>query len=418
MCDQVLSEEAAPVLAARDFILQLAFVWLSGNVDLHAKSISVIDRGSGYELSPVYGIASAVLYGDYSLPLEDGSGGENSRGGPAKTALNRGPVPAPPRAPLPRPIRSAAVDFSSAPHDDGAVGADGTGARAPRSLSRRDLLRAGVALPMIGAAWSVASCAAPVSRDGAEPSTSVPASSTSEKCVPQRQPADVVKRYLNAGARDWGLDLPGIVRTADPKPKTIALTFNACGGPKGSLVGDLLATLRELAVPATLFWNKRWIDANPQRARQIADNPLFQIENHGTLHKPLSVNGRSAYGIAGTATVAELVEEIEANRRFLREFLGLESNWFRPGTAFCDDVAVRIAGDLGVTLAGFAVNGDAGATAPGPVVASNLVHSAPGSIVIMYMNQPGHGTAEGVRAAISQLRAAGFTFVKLGAAPA
>ncbi len=219
------------------------------------------------------------------------------------------------------------------------------------------------------------------------------------------------------GARDWGLDLPGIVRTVDPKPKTIAPTFDACGGPQGSLVDDpLLATLQELAVPATLFWNKRWIDANPDRARQIADNPLFQIENHGTLHKPLSVNGRSAYGIAGTATVAELVEEIEANRRFLRGFLGVESNWFRPGTAFCDDVAVRIAGDLGVSLAGFAVNGDAGATVPGPVVASNLVHSAPGSIVIMHMNQPGRGTAEGVRAAISQLRGAGFTFVKLGAA--
>ena len=51
------------------------------------------------------------------------------------------------------------------------------------------------------------------------------------------------------------------------------------------------------------------------------------------------------------------------------------------------------------------------------MVASNLVHSAPGSIVIMNMNQPGHGTAEGVRAAISQLRAMVFTFVKLGTAP-
>lgn len=50
-----------------------------------------------------------------------------------------------------------------------------------------------------------------------------------------------------------------------------------------------------------MFWNKCWIDANPDWARQIAVNPLFQIENHGTLHEPLSVNGRSAYGIAGTA---------------------------------------------------------------------------------------------------------------------
>lgn len=111
------------------------------------------------------------------------------------------------------------------------------------------------------------------------------------------------------------------------------------------------------------------------------------------------------------------MEEIEENRRFMREFLGVESNWFRSGTAHYDDVAVRIARDLGVAIAGFAVNGDAGATMSGNAVASALVHSHPGAIVIMHMNQPGRGTADGVRAAIPRLRAAGFSFVTLGPAP-
>ncbi|WP_196820191.1 polysaccharide deacetylase family protein [Corynebacterium qintianiae] len=213
--------------------------------------------------------------------------------------------------------------------------------------------------------------------------------------------------------------LPGIEQTVASPIKTIALTFDACGGPHGSLIDEsLLTTLQQHNVSATLFWNKRWIDANPRRAQEIAANPLFQIENHGTAHKPLSVNGRAAYGIPGTASVAELIDEIEDNREFMKEFLGVESNWFRSGTAHYDDTAVQIARDLGVSIAGFAVNGDAGATLSAPQVAQNLVRSAPGSIAILHMNQPAHGTASGVAAAIPQLRAAGYTFVRLGAAPA
>ncbi len=248
----------------------------------------------------------------------------------------------------------------------------------------------GLALPLIGAAGSVASC----TTGSASPTAAAPHSG-----VVMPAPADIVARYSTTQAHAWGLDLPGIVRTVDLKPDTIALTFDACGGPYGSRVDDaLINVLQEQHVPATLFWNKRWIDANPVRAREIAVNPLFQIENHGTSHKPLSVNGRSAYGIQGTANAAEVVEEIQANRRFLREFLGVESTWFRSGTAFYDDVAVRIAGDLGVRLAGFSVNGDSGATLAGPAVVQNLAQCTPGSIAILHMNQPGHGTSEGVKA--------------------
>lgn len=303
------------------------------------------------------------------------------------------------------------------------------------STSRRKFLAAGLSLPLLGAAQFLSSCTLPAGKslgsvpDGVSgassssmPSTDValPESATptlEQESVAKLLPEEVIARYQHAHPQDWGLDLPGIARTVDPNPKTIALTFDACGGAHGSQIDEaLLATLEEHGVPATLFWNKRWIDANPRRALEIAENPLFQIENHGTSHKPLSVNGRPAYGIAGTADVAELVEEIEGNRKFMRAFLGVESNWFRSGTAHYDDTAIQIARDLGVSIAGFAVNGDAGATLPAPSVTNSLVHSRAGAIAIMHMNQPGHGTAEGVRAAIPQLRAAGFTFVKLGQA--
>lgn len=63
---------ASPKLALRGVAAQVAFAWLIGNGDLHAKNISVIDRGRGFELSPVYDIPSTVPYGDTSMALSVG----------------------------------------------------------------------------------------------------------------------------------------------------------------------------------------------------------------------------------------------------------------------------------------------------------------------------------------------------------
>lgn len=68
--EAVLSIVAAPAFAAREIARQLAFAWLSGNGDLHAKNVSVINKGRGYELAPVYDIPSTVPYGDHTLALE------------------------------------------------------------------------------------------------------------------------------------------------------------------------------------------------------------------------------------------------------------------------------------------------------------------------------------------------------------
>lgn len=235
---------------------------------------------------------------------------------------------------------------------------------------------------------------------------------------PAPNPDEVASRYANANPAAFGLSLPGIVKTLEPHalaPKTIALTFDACGGPHGSGVDEaLLSTLIAENVPATLFFNQRWIDANLERAKQLASNPLFQIENHGTVHLPLSVRGQAAYGIKGTASAREVVAEIEGNRTHLRRILGVTSTWFRSGTAHYDDVSVKIATDLGQKIAGFDVNGDSGATQPAASVTQSLLGARAGTIALMHMNQPRSGTAQGVKAAIPQLRAAGYSFVTLG----
>ena len=207
--------------------------------------------------------------------------------------------------------------------------------------------------------------------------------------------------------------MDGITDTVPTAPgtTTIALTFDACGGPEGSLIDHaLLGTLREFGIPATLFLNSRWVTANPHETQALIDDPLFLIHNHGTRHAPLSVTGQSAYGIAGTEDPAAAIAEIEDNRELLRSY-GAESDWFRSGTAHYDDVAVQIAHDRGVKIAGFTVNADSGATAPAHQVAAAIMNSPDGAIVLAHMNQPSSGTAAGVRAALEQMRGGTHRFV-------
>lgn len=68
----VLRVARSPILAARSLALQLALAWLTGNGDLHAKNISVINYGEGWEVSPIYDIPSTIPYGDTSLALTVG----------------------------------------------------------------------------------------------------------------------------------------------------------------------------------------------------------------------------------------------------------------------------------------------------------------------------------------------------------
>ncbi|MFU8841044.1 MAG: polysaccharide deacetylase, partial [Nitriliruptoraceae bacterium] len=67
--------------------------------------------------------------------------------------------------------------------------------------------------------------------------------------------------------------------------------------------------LADLAVPATLVLNARWIEANRALTRGLAREPRYELAHHGTEHRPLSVNGRSAYASAGTAAGVAAVSD-------------------------------------------------------------------------------------------------------------
>ncbi|WP_308272079.1 polysaccharide deacetylase family protein [Kitasatospora sp. SUK 42] len=258
--------------------------------------------------------------------------------------------------------------------------------------------------------------ASPFGISSTEPSGTPSAAPSAETPTAPPEPtrAEVVARYRGLAPSAWGMEIAGVTTRLPAGERATALTFDACGGPGGNgYDADLIDFLRAHDVPATLFLNARWIDANPDVFDELAAEPLFEIGNHGTVHRPLSVAGRSAYGIAGTGSVGEVYDEVVGNAHKLTGLLGRPPRFFRSGTAHYDDIATRVVADLGERVAGFTVNGDGGATMSAAEVREEVASAPPGSIVICHMNHPGGGTAPGVVAAVPGLLAAGRRFVRL-----
>ena len=70
VCRTLADYCAAPLPALRNLAIQAAFAWLSGNGDLHAKNVSMVQQPHGeWSIAPVYDIPSTVVYGDKTLAL-------------------------------------------------------------------------------------------------------------------------------------------------------------------------------------------------------------------------------------------------------------------------------------------------------------------------------------------------------------
>ncbi|MEJ1181550.1 MULTISPECIES: type II toxin-antitoxin system HipA family toxin [unclassified Pseudarthrobacter] len=70
VCQALADYCSAPLPALRNLAIQGAFAWLSGNGDLHAKNVSMVQQPHGeWTIAPVYDIPSTVVYGDKTLAL-------------------------------------------------------------------------------------------------------------------------------------------------------------------------------------------------------------------------------------------------------------------------------------------------------------------------------------------------------------
>ncbi len=260
------------------------------------------------------------------------------------------------------------------------------------------------------AASPVLPSASPVPPPSTAPPPAPSAAPSSARALPTR--TDIVDAFSGQVPGQWGLEVDGVVLRSEAPG--VCLTFDACGGRHGSGVDEeLIAALKDTNTPATLFLNARWIQANPQTTQDLLASPLFELANHGTAHIPLSVSGRSAYGIAGTGSVGEVYDEVAENQSLMTSLLGAPPRFFRSGTAHLDDVAAGVVLAMGLVPVNFDINADGGATFTARQVRVATANAGAGSICIGHFNKPGSGTAAGIAATIEALSARGTTFSTL-----
>lgn len=222
-------------------------------------------------------------------------------------------------------------------------------------------------------------------------------------------------KYAGTAPKTFSMWTAGVVRRIDTSEKVIAITLDACGGKKGNGYDRaLIEFLRSNDVPATLFLCGLWVDANPVLTKELAADPLFEIENHGLRHKPASVNGAVIYGRRGTKSPADVYDEVALNSMKIYDLTGRITKYYRSGTAYYDDVAVKVCNDAGHVPVNFTIiSGDAAGFSAERIERRILAGAKPGAIIIGHMNQPKSKLFTALKKVIPKLKAEGYRFVKL-----
>ncbi|MCC3778944.1 polysaccharide deacetylase family protein [Streptomyces sp. UNOB3_S3] len=203
--------------------------------------------------------------------------------------------------------------------------------------------------------------------------------------------------------------------------KRVALTFDADmtadQGPRAAR-GErfdnpgLIAALRDLKVPATVFMTGRWAEQYPDEARSIGADPLFEVANHSYSHHAFTT---PCYGLP---TVPRGTARADVERAFAAfRTAGVEHvvPYFRFPGGCHDDATLRETGPAKVTAVQWdVVSGDAFAKRAEPVAAQVLSQVKPGSVVVMHCTRSAAPTTEeAVKRIVPELRARGYEFVRV-----
>ncbi|MGW7260450.1 polysaccharide deacetylase family protein [Streptomyces sp. NPDC054834] len=203
--------------------------------------------------------------------------------------------------------------------------------------------------------------------------------------------------------------------------KTVALTFDADmtadQGPRAA-AGEhfdnpaLIATLRALKVPATVFMTGRWADEYPAEARSLGHDRQFEVANHSYSHYAFTGD---CYGLP-TVAADRMRSDVERAYTAIRKAgVPHPMPYFRfPGGCY-DQKALRALSGLGVTAVQWdVVSGDAFATDADAVARQVLDGVKPGSVVVMHCTRSAAPTTErAVRTVVPELRKRGYRFVKV-----
>lgn len=174
----------------------------------------------------------------------------------------------------------------------------------------------------------------------------------------------------------------------------------------------LIALLRRLKVPSTVFMTGRWAEEYPEQARSIGTDALFEIANHSYSHHAFT---SPCYGLPVVDRDRMLGDVEHAFAAFRKAGARNVVPYFRfPGGCY-DDASLRALAPAKVTAVQWdVISGDAFATDADAVAEQVLDGVRPGSLVVMHCTlSAAPVTEEAVRQVVPELLRRGYRFVKV-----
>jgi len=214
-----------------------------------------------------------------------------------------------------------------------------------------------------------------------------------------------------------------VITHGDRNKKEVALTFDADLTP--SMLKDLksgkikswynekiIEILRKEKVQATIFMVGMWMEAYPEVAKSLAEDPLFELGNHSYSHPAFTPACSNLTLIPDSKDEQEIVK----TQKILKEITGTENYLFRfPGGchAKADEVIVH---KLGLDIIDWDVaSGDSFNPNTQEIINNVTQRTQNGSIVLFHLHDGPNApkTAEALPTIIKFLKDKGYSFVKV-----
>lgn len=281
-----------------------------------------------------------------------------------------------------------------------------------------------LALAVAALALGLASCGGNHARHAARAGGSLVALPSGGPRRPVAKPKPRRRAHRHHAARQAPGPTPTLIDHGPRRGHEVALTFDAdmtqamlaaVRGGNASIGYDpaIVHELRATHTPATIFMTGLWPTAHPGPARELASDPLFEIENHTYDH---SAWAHPCYGLPGVPSTGAKTSEVERTAEVVASLTGSPPSYFRFPGGCHTSADVHLVASLGEQPVQWdVISGDAYLRDPATVAQQTLRGVRPGSIVVMHLvgapNAP--ATAGALRTILPALRQRGLQPVKL-----
>lgn len=203
--------------------------------------------------------------------------------------------------------------------------------------------------------------------------------------------------------------------------KEIALTFDAdmTPGMKRLFDSGSVSSYFDKRIPdyltqtntkATFFLSGMWIEVYPEEAKELAENPLFELANHSYSHPGFADN---CYGLESIPD-SKNMEEMEETQGLLAHVSKRSNTLFRfPGGCYTQ-TDLESAKEAGLTVIQWDVAGDDGFNNDASAIAHNVIPFVRnGSIIVLHVSGAPNApkTMDALPQIVDTLKQKGYEFV-------